>query len=152
MPLRGHRVGSRWFEGLPSSAFLTGLYTGLFASVVLLAWLFVANRVPSLERFAPERNAVAASVLLAAALVPVLRFLRHPGRLLLSGLTAMAVFSFSYRLMCLYFVSLSKRMGAFHVFMIGAIAYGIVATLVWIGGLLWSVRSHHAPPPRQHLS
>lgn len=146
-----HRVGSRWREGMRNAVFLTGLYSGLVAAAVLTGWLVVANRAPFLERFALERNAVAAGALLAVALVPVLRFLRQPGHLLLSGLTAWAVVGLVYRLLCLFFASLGNRMGAIHLFMLGAIAYGIVATLAWIGSLIWSVRRHHTPPPRHHL-
>ena len=152
MPLRAHLPGFRWFEGLQNSAFRAGLYTGVCMSLVLTGWLFLANRVPFIERFALERNLAAAGLLSALALIPVLRFLRYPGRLLLSGLAAWAVFSFVYRLLCLFFSSLGDRMGAFHVFVLGAIAYTIAATIAWVCALIWNVRRHHEPHSGHHLS
>lgn len=152
MTIRARLPGSRWYDSLQHSAVRTGLYIGLCLSAVLIAWIFLANRVPFLERFALERNLAAATLLVALALIPVFRFLRHPRRLLLAGLTAWAVFSFIYRLLCLFFAVLADRMGAFHFFVLGGIAYTIAATLAWIGMLIWAVRGQHAPNSEHRLS
>ncbi len=152
MAARTQPVGYRWLLSLQTSAVRIGLYTGVGMSGVFVAWLFLANRVPFLERFALERNVAGGGLLVVLALVPVLRFLRHPRRLLLSGLLAAAVFSFAYRLLCLFFSALPDRIGAFHLFMTGSIAYAIVATLAWVGNLIWAVRGHHEPNSGHHLS
>jgi hypothetical protein len=52
----------------------TGALVGVLLSSILTAWLLVANRVPSLERFAGIRNAIAVALLLLAAVIPVVRF------------------------------------------------------------------------------
>ena len=121
-------------------------------SGVFIAWLLVANRVPLLERVAFERNIGAGGLLIVLALVPVLRFLRYPRRLLLSGFVATAVFSFVYRLLCLFFAALPDRMGAFHLFILGNMVYAIVATVAWIGTLIWAVRGHNEQHSGHHLS
>ena len=121
-----------------------GIYVGVCLSLVLTAWLIVANRVPVLERFAWERNlAFMVAVALFAAL-PVLRFLRSPGSLLLSGLIAWTLLSLVYRGHCIYFSALSHRMGAFHLFMLGSVFYLFAAVLSWIGTVIWSFCGHHA--------
>jgi len=109
MAARTQPVGYRWLLSLQTSAVRIGLYTGVGMSGVFVVWLFLANRVPFLERFALERNVAGGGLLVVLALVPVLRFLRHPRRLLLSGLLAAAVFSFAYRLLCLFFSALPDR-------------------------------------------
>jgi len=101
--------------------------------MVLVAWLVVANRAPSLEPFALERNLAAAVTLGLFAAVPVLRFLRLPGPLLSSGLIAWSITAFTYRLLGIYFWGLAARYSAMQFFTLGTIAYMILATLSWIG-------------------
>lgn len=129
-----------------------GIYIGVCISLVLTAWLIVANRAPFLERFAWERNLAGAVAVALFAALPVLRFLRSPGRLLLSGLVAWTIVSLAYRLQCLYFSALDTRLGAFHLFMLGSVVYLFAAVVVWIGTLIWSVRAHDAPHSGHRLS
>jgi hypothetical protein len=143
MSLRASPVGFSWLDPTWGAALRTGLYTGASLSLVLAAWLLVANRVPLLIRFAAERNLAAAAALAALALVPVIRFLREPTHLLVSGLLAWTLLSLTYRLSCLLFARLADRMGAFHIFVLGAVAFTIAATVAWIGTLLWTVRDGH---------
>src|SRR3989442_11748249 len=56
MAARTQPVGYRWLLSLQTSAVRIGLYTGVGMSGVFVVWLFLANRVPFLERFALERN------------------------------------------------------------------------------------------------
>ena len=116
---------------------------GCFFPSILTAWLFVANRVPSFERFAEIRNAIAVILLLLAALIPVARFrnsakeifpressaLEWPacaitrGPFILSGCrTAWARFRFS----CW-----------------GRSAYGLAAAILWLISMIRSARHHH---------
>jgi len=101
--------------------------------MVLITWLVIANRAPSLESFALERNLAAAVVLGLFAAVPVLRFLRLPGPLLAAGLIAWSITALTYRLLAVYFWGLSARYSAVHLFTLGVIVYMIFATLSWIG-------------------
>ncbi len=148
MSLRANSSAWPLFERLRSTAILTGLSVGVCLSLVVGAWLVVANRIPWLDRFAAQRNVAAAAALLVLALVPVVRFLREPGRLLVSGLLAWTLASLTYRLACLVFSKLGDRMGSFHVFVFGAVAYALAATLAWVGTLLWTMRNHPAANSR----
>lgn len=116
-----------------NAAIRTGVYSGVGLSAVLVAWLFVANRVPALESFALERNVAAAVALGLFAVVPLLRFFRLPGPLLSSSLIALSIMALTYRLLCIYFWGLAARYSAVQLFTLGAILYMICATLSWIG-------------------
>lgn len=152
MALRAHLAGYRLLTPLKSAALRTGIYTGVVLSLVLVLWLILANRVPFLDRFAWERNVAGAAAIAILALVPLVRFLRFPSQLFLSGITAWALFSLAYRLCCFYFSGLAGRLGAFHLFMLGGVLYLLAATLAWIGTILWSIRLRHLSRTRHHMS
>jgi len=118
-----------------------GIYTGICLSLVFSIWLVLANRAPLLERLALGRNIAAVVFLVLFASLPVLRFYRNPGDLLVSGLLAWTLLSITYRLLCMVFGLLNERYSAFHVFVLGAVVYLICATLSWIGMIIWKVRS-----------
>jgi len=113
--------------------------------MVLVAWVVVANRAPSLEVFALERNIAAAVALGLFAAVPVLRFLRLPGPLLASSLIAWCMVSLTYRFLCVYFWGLAARYSAVQLFTLGVILYMILATLSWIGTCISRARGTQAP-------
>jgi len=129
------------------SAIRLGIYAGVALSVVFVAWIIAANRIPSLEVLATERNVVTAVLLVLCAAAPVIRFVRSPGELLLSGLLAWGIFTLTYRVLCSIFVLLDENYSAFHVFVMGAISYLLFATLSWVGTIVWRVRatSHSHP-------
>jgi hypothetical protein len=126
-----------------------GIYTGICLSLVFSIWLVLANRVPLLERLAPERKVVAGFFLVLLACLPVLRFYRSPGDLLVSGLLAWTLLSITYRLLCMVFVLLDARYSAFHVFVLGAVVYLLGATLSWIGTMIWRVRAADMTHPHR---
>jgi hypothetical protein len=152
MPVSAHLPGYKWFHVFKNVAVRMGVYVGVCLSLVMGAWIFVANRLPFLERFALERNLAAAAALGFLFLLPVLRFLRSPGNLLASGLIAWAIFSFTYRVLCLFFELLGYKYSAFQVFMIGLVVYMILATLSWIGTMLWRARANNVSHPKNHVS
>jgi hypothetical protein len=117
------------------------VYAGVGLAMVLVAWLFVANRAPALERFALERNIVAAVALVLFASIPILRFLRLPGPLLASSLIAWSILALTYRWLCVVFSGLSERYSSVQVFTLGAVLYMIVATISWIGTCIWRARA-----------
>jgi hypothetical protein len=131
--VRAHLPGYSRLHVFKNAAIRTGVYSGVGSSVVLVAWLVLANRAPSLEPFALERNLAAAVTLGLFAAVPVLRFLRLPGPLLAAGLIAWSITALTYRLLGVYFWGLSARYSAVHLFTLGVILYMIFATLSWIG-------------------
>jgi len=152
MQVRAHLPGYRWFHVFRNAAIRMGIYTAVGLSLVFTGWLFLANRVPFLDRLALERNIAAAVVLCLFALIPILRFLRMPGHLLASGLVAWLIFSAYYRVLCTIFRKLGDWNGAIQVFMYGAVVYLIVATLSWIGAAIWRVREADASHSNHHTS
>jgi hypothetical protein len=125
------------------SAVRTGVWSGISMVLVFTAWLFIANRVPASEKFALERNVIAASILAILFMVPVVRFMWHAGRLLASSLTAWWIFSLVYRLLCIGFSALSSRYTPMRVFILGSVVCMILATFSWIATLIWRTRESH---------
>jgi hypothetical protein len=152
MPVRAHLPGYRRLGFLRNASVRTGVYVGLCLSLVFFSWIILANRVPFLERFALVRNIAAALLLAVLAMVPILRFLRMPGPLLASSLIGWVIFSFSYRVFCIFFPGLAQRYAAMQIFMLGAVVYLIVVTLSWIGTIIWRVRTSNESHPNHHPS
>jgi uncharacterized membrane protein YvlD (DUF360 family) len=140
--VRAHLPGYSKLHVFKNAAIRTGVYSGVGMSMILIAWVLVANRAPSLEPFALERNVAAAGALSLFAAVPVLRFLRLPGPLLASGLVALSIMALTYRVLCIYFWGLAVRYSTVQVFTLGAVIYMILATLSWIGTCIW--RAHQS--------
>jgi len=157
MAVRSHLPGYSKLTLFRGAAARTGIHVGLCLSLTFVAWLVVANRIPALERFALQRNVVAAAALGFFGLIPVLRFYAMPGRLWASGAIAWLLLSLSYRALSFFFSRLPDRYSAFQVFMLGAVVYTIAATVCWIGGVAWRMRGSHAAtvhgasiPPNNH--
>lgn len=136
--------GYEWFRVVRHPVLRAGAYSGAGLSLGFAAWLLVANRVPMLEPVAGLRNAVAAGFLGVLAMIPVWSFLRQPGRLFFSGIVAWGIFGLSYRVLLFIFPRLEARMGAFQFFILGAVAYGGVATVCWVTLVVLDVRREHA--------
>jgi hypothetical protein len=141
MPVLSKLPGYRWFRFLKNPSLRTGIYSGLFLSLIFSGWILIANRAPFLEPFAMERN-VAATVLMAFfASLPVMRFYRSPEELLVSGLLSWSLLTLTYQIFGLLFVLLEQYYGVLQVFVLGAVSYLIFATLSWIGRIIWRVRA-----------
>ena len=140
MPANFSPPGYRWFHFFRSAPIRVGLYTGVWLSLAFVAWVLIANRVPFLEPLAQQRNALATLLLAIIAAMPVVRFLRTPGELLVSGLLAWSVLTLAYRILSLKFGLLQDYYSSFHVFVLGAVAYLLFATLSWIGMIVWRAR------------
>ncbi|HUK29939.1 MAG TPA: hypothetical protein VLV89_02425 [Candidatus Acidoferrum sp.] len=132
-----------WHPWIHHPALRTGVRMGIFLSVVLTAWLVLANRVSVLDRLAIVRNAAALTLLFMVALEPVARFRSSARDLLVSGLIGWAIGSLCYFGWTIYFVQLSNRMGPFQVFVLGAAVYILLAVIVWISGMVRIARQHH---------
>ena len=126
MPQSVHLPGYRWLLFLRNVPVRVGIYTGICLSLVFLLWLVLANRVPLLEPLAMWRNIAAVVILVFFATLPLLRFYRSPGELLVSGLLAWILLSITYRFLCMVFVLLDEKYSAFHVFVLGAVVYLLV--------------------------
>jgi hypothetical protein len=130
------------------SAVRTGVVVGVGLSLALSAWIYLANSLPIFNNISVERNLAAAAIIGCLAFLPVLRFFREPGNLLISSLVAWSIFSLTYRTLSLFYWTLSDWYSTFQVFIIGGVIYLIAATLSWIGTCIWKARAAHLPPPR----
>jgi hypothetical protein len=149
MAARHQLPGMRWFLWMRIASLRIGILTGLYASCIFIAWLLVANRIAALVPYAETRNLVAAVALVTMLAIPALRFRRQPGKLFIAGLTACAVLTLTYIAAELHFTLLESRMGAFHVFMMGAVSYGFLAVLDWVFLMCAWVRHEHVVQSRQ---
>jgi hypothetical protein len=143
--------GSRWFAWLRNLALRVGVLTGVYLSVVLAAWLIIANRFPWSTNFAGPRNLAAGALMALLMLIPVVRFLKSPARLFCCGAMAWVVLTLTYLGMGLYFQRLFSRWGPFFVLMVGAVAYGVVAVFAWVIHMLWTVRHHPMAVSRRRI-
>jgi|SRR5579864_761796 hypothetical protein len=149
MAARPQLPGMRYFLWMRIVSLRTGILTGIYLSCVFVAWLEVANRVAKLERFAELRNFVAGAILILVLGIPVLRFRKRPGRLFVAGLTAWTVLTMTYIAAEMHFTLLESRMGALHVFVLGAVSYGFVAVLDWVLLMCALVRHQHMAQSRE---
>lgn len=154
MPVRAHLPAYRWFYVFRNAAVRTGIYTGVCLSAVLSAWLVLANRVPSLESFAIERNVAAVILLALLSTIPMMRFFRLPANLMISGLISWTILTLAYGVLTLFFRGLSEWHSSFQIFMLGTVVYLIVTTVCWIGTIIWRTRASHVAHPhsRNHVS
>lgn len=143
MPQNFTPPGYRWFHLFRNAPVRVGSYAGVWLSAVFIAWVLIANRAPFLEPLAQQRNVIATLLLALIAAMPVVRFLRSPGELLISGLLAWGLLTLAYRILSLEFVMLQDYYSTFHVFVLGAVAYLLFATLSWIGMIVWRAREAH---------
>lgn len=128
---------------LRNAALRIGILTGIYLSCVFVAWLLVANHVPQLEPYAGFRNLAAGAILILLLAIPVLRFHNEPAKMFVSGLTAWTILTLTYFVAEMRATLLESRIGAFHVFMLGAISYGFVAVFHWVFLLCAETRHRH---------
>jgi hypothetical protein len=125
------------------SALPVGITVGAGLSLMFSVWLIVANRMPSLERYANLRNVAAAGAFFLVSLLPLACYRNAPLRLFLSGFIGCAIASLSFFGWSMRFNRLENHVSAFQVFVMGGALYGLSAILVWLGTLLRSARIHH---------
>lgn len=126
----------------------TGLFTGVVLSFVMTVSLYLANRVPALERLATERNSACSGIFFVVMLIPAIRFRRRPVELFTSGMLAWVVFTLAYIGAANFYDNLYESLHTTPGIMLayGAGAYGIVSVVSWV---LQMVRSalREAPTP-----
>lgn len=143
MATRHHLPGMRWFVWLRNAALRIGILTGIYLSCVFVAWLLVANHVPRLEPFAGLRNLTAGAILILLLAIPVLRFRNEPAKMFVSGLTAWMVLTLAYLVAEMRATLLESRLGALHMFVLGAVSYGFIAVFRWVFLLCAETRHRH---------
>lgn len=128
----------------------TGIYTGALLIVTMLGALVAANRFPSLERYALERNGVFYTFFALFMLIPVCRFLNRPQAMLGASMIGWLLFAGAYDLAGLYFHSLFDVLRTpFQALVEGAIVYGVFAGGSWVAGMLFHARRHPILPGRR---
>jgi len=143
MAARIQLPGMRWFLWLRNSALRTGILTGIYLSATFFGWLLIANHIRQLEPFAGIRNLIAGTFMIFLISIPVLRFRREPAKMFLSGLVAWTLLTFSYLTEELHYTLLESRMGALHIFIMGALSYGLAAVFQWVFLLCAAARQRH---------
>lgn len=121
------------------------IHTGLFAGVVLIGVmvgsLVIANRMPWLDSFASLRNLAFYAVFGLVMSIPIARYLGSPWRIFTAGMTAWSLFAGAYACATMFFENLINRLNitAFHLLMLGALIYGVISAMIWVGSSIASV-------------
>ena len=137
--------GSQWFQWVRNFTLRVGVLTGLYLTAVMVISVLAATRVEFLESVADVRNGVAYAAFFFFMMIPIGRFLRAPVKLFAAGMCAWALLSVNYALMGIFFIHLHDRLGKtpFHLFILGALVYGVAAVMSWVAGMVLSLR--HQP-------
>jgi tellurite resistance protein TehA-like permease len=122
---------------------------GAGLSGVAIAWLLIANRLPSLDHLAMLRNIAAGTLAIVLMLVPVCRFRKHPSHVFASGLIAWSIVTLVYAILQIPFPRLAVRMGTFHFFILGALILGLASSLLWVTHLVVSLWHGPVVPARR---
>ena len=131
------------------SVLRTGIYCGAFLILAMLGALVAANRIPSLEKYAFERNAACYTLFVLLMLAPVLRFLTRPLQMFASAMIAWVVFAAAYNLVGFYFHDLFQVLRTpLQALVEGAVVYGFFAVTSWVCGMLLHARNHPVAPRR----
>jgi len=139
----------QWFLWLRNAALRIGVLTGIYVSCAFVGWLLLANHVRQLEPIAGIRNLIAGAVMIFLLAIPVLRFRHEPAKMFVSGLTAWTLLTFTYFAAELHYSLLESRMGALHIFILGAASYGLVAVFQWVFLLCAEARQRHIAQTQQ---
>jgi hypothetical protein len=135
----------------PCSPIRAGIKTGALLIVVMLVSLVIANRVPSLERYALERNAASYGLFVMLMLYPVIRFLNRPRQMFFSAMIGWVMFAAAYDLTGMFFHDLFDVLRTpFQALIEGALVYGVIAGILWVGEMILHARRHSIAPGRKN--
>ena len=133
------------------SALITGCYAGAMLAVAMLGALVAANRIPSLDAYAFERNAASSALFVILMLLPVLRYLNRPVRMFIASMTSWSLVTIAYYFAGFYFRDLfgALQKTPFEVLIEGAILYGVLAVAAWVCAMILHARRHPLAPARR---
>ena len=136
-------------------ALWAGVYLGALLNIVMIAALVAANRFPSLEPYALERNAASYGLFVLFLLIPVVQFLKSPVQMFTAGIVGWVLFVAGYNIAGLFFHGLFNLLRTpFEALIEGAVLYGVAAVLSWVMGMIFHARRHTIAPrrrPAQHV-
>jgi hypothetical protein len=138
-------------ESHPHPVLRVGLYTGALLVIVMLGALVAANRIPALERYALERNAISYTLFVLFMLIPIARFWKDPLRMFGSAMIGWTIFAGAYDVSGMVFQNLfdSVRHTPFMALCEGAVVYGVCAVMFWVVGMFFLARKLPIAPGRK---
>lgn len=147
-----HLPGAAWLKWLRNLPLRIGVLTGFYLTVVMVAGLLIANRLPELETFADLRNWTCGSLFILIGLIPVATFRRRPWSLFTSAASGWLLFSLAYWVAGIYFDHLHTRLNKtpFHVFLLGLGSYAVVSVAIWVMDMTRDVLEHGIAHPHHH--
>src|ERR1700730_1586144 len=90
----------------PNAALVTGLYTGVLLTMVMIGALVAANRLSWLDNRALERNAASYSLFVLFMMIPVCRHLNRPLQMFTSAMIGWVIFVAGYNVAGIFFRNL----------------------------------------------
>jgi hypothetical protein len=132
------------------ATFFTGIFTGFLLVVVMLAALVAANRIPALEQYALERNAISYTLFVLLMMAPVCRFRKNSLQMFLSGMLGWVLFVAAYQLAGMEFHDLFQVLRSpFELLIEGTIVYGVLAAASWVVRMISHARREPIQPRRR---
>jgi hypothetical protein len=129
--------GFKYLAWLRSDVLKVGVLTGVYLCVVMVAAVLAANRVPFLDPVAEIRNWVARVAFGLVMLIPIVVYRRSAVWLFFSAILGWTMLCLAYWAMGFPFENLHTRLRPpLNLFMIGAVVYGVVAVMLWVGTLI----------------
>jgi hypothetical protein len=123
---------------------------GALLIVVMVAALFVANRIPGTERYALERNATFCALFFICMLIPIARYFNRPMPMFMSAMVGWITFVIAYDLTGMFYQNLFQVLRSpFEALIEGAIVYGVAAVGAWVIGMFLVARQHPLAPRRR---
>jgi hypothetical protein len=131
----------------------TGIYAGALLIIVMWGALVAANRIPGLEPYALERNAISYSLFLLFMFIPVARFWNRPLPMFASAVIAWVLFAVAYEAAGMVFFNLydSLQHGPLLILMEGLFVYGLFAAGSWVMEMVLHARHHTIEPARKRV-
>ena len=144
------KVGREVLASTRRTALQTGIYMGAALIVVMIAALFVANRVPGTERYALERNATFCALFFICMLIPIARYFNRPMPMFMSAMVGWVIFVIAYDITGMFYQNLFQVLRSpFEALIEGAIVYGVAAVGAWVIGMALEARQHPLAPRRR---
>ena len=144
------KVGRRVLASEHRTALETGIYMGALLIVVMVAALFVANRIPGSESYALERNSKLLSLFFICMLIPIARYFNRPMPMFISAMIGWFIFVLAYDVAGMFYQNLFQVLRRpFEALIEGAIVYGVAAVGAWVIGMFLQARHVPIAPRRR---
>jgi hypothetical protein len=145
-----HANASRPLGILHSPVIHTGVFAGVLLVGVMVASLYIANHVPRFDEVASLRNLAFYGTFGVAMAIPIARYLGSPWKVFVSGMTAWSLLSGAYACATMFFENLINRLHItpFHLLMLGAMIYGLIAAMTWVAATVVFLLRRGAHPHR----